>query len=280
MYKKRIKSLIFILFFILSVAFGDAVCADGWYSYSSGRGTCSHHGGISNRPIPHYIDYTNPTETVTKPIIETVNNRSFLSIEGDQKVWRDSNGSVHRLDAPAIEGPNYKVYVIHGYLKREDSGPTYIIDNEIFYQEEWLVGGDWVPHRINGPAIKSHIKSSDETISIYADNGRVSRINKPAIIYYSSPNKYVEIFCIKGLCNTINIYNNQYVLNITFKENRYISSLNDRNDIIYAKCLDWSRSLTSVSEKLLLDDNFLRKIDNFKTFTDQYGITYTMHTQD
>ena len=25
----------------------DAVCQDGWYSQSSGSGTCSHHGGVS-----------------------------------------------------------------------------------------------------------------------------------------------------------------------------------------------------------------------------------------
>jgi hypothetical protein len=24
-----------------------AICADGWRSYSTGRGTCSHHGGVS-----------------------------------------------------------------------------------------------------------------------------------------------------------------------------------------------------------------------------------------
>jgi hypothetical protein len=24
-----------------------AICADGWRSYSTGRGTCSHHGGVA-----------------------------------------------------------------------------------------------------------------------------------------------------------------------------------------------------------------------------------------
>ncbi|TWP21745.1 DUF3761 domain-containing protein, partial [TM7 phylum sp. oral taxon 346] len=26
---------------------GGAICRDGWRSYSTGRGTCSHHGGVA-----------------------------------------------------------------------------------------------------------------------------------------------------------------------------------------------------------------------------------------
>lgn len=38
-------------------ASADAICNDGTYSYSSGSGTCSHHGGVD-----YWIDYTPPSD--------------------------------------------------------------------------------------------------------------------------------------------------------------------------------------------------------------------------
>jgi len=40
-----------LLFLLISLGFvgssyADAICMDGWRSYSSGSGTCSHHGGV------------------------------------------------------------------------------------------------------------------------------------------------------------------------------------------------------------------------------------------
>ena len=40
------------LLFFSSVSKADAICADGWISQSSGRGTCSHHGGVSSWLVP------------------------------------------------------------------------------------------------------------------------------------------------------------------------------------------------------------------------------------
>ena len=40
------------LLFFSSVSKADAICADGWVSQSSGRGTCSHHGGVSSWLVP------------------------------------------------------------------------------------------------------------------------------------------------------------------------------------------------------------------------------------
>jgi hypothetical protein len=39
----------FLLLFLAFISTADAtVCADGWVSSSTGRGTCSHHGGIAS----------------------------------------------------------------------------------------------------------------------------------------------------------------------------------------------------------------------------------------
>ena len=94
------------LFLFLSLAFGDAICADGWYSSSTGRCTCSHHGGVVTWVVPNAPVYTQPTPKVS--------NESFLTIEGDLKIWRDSNGEIHRLNGPAIIyylGPNKHVEI-------------------------------------------------------------------------------------------------------------------------------------------------------------------------
>lgn len=54
---KKINSAIFLTLFFLSVALSSchkspgAICNDGHRSYSTGRGTCSWHGGVH-----HYID--------------------------------------------------------------------------------------------------------------------------------------------------------------------------------------------------------------------------------
>ena len=65
----------------------DAVCQDGWYSHSSGSGTCSHHGGVSywvtgevtNYPVltfapllPQIYPQIAPTPPyIEPPVIET-----------------------------------------------------------------------------------------------------------------------------------------------------------------------------------------------------------------
>jgi len=54
----------FLLIFMAFVFTADAtVCADGWVSSSTGRGTCSHHGGIKQYYyIPDTTVVVNPTE--------------------------------------------------------------------------------------------------------------------------------------------------------------------------------------------------------------------------
>ena len=36
-----------------------AICRDGWHSYSTGRGTCSHHGGVDYWLIDSSWELTN-----------------------------------------------------------------------------------------------------------------------------------------------------------------------------------------------------------------------------
>lgn len=58
--------LMFIYSLLLSDAMGQNLCADGWYSDSSGRGTCSHHGGIMGNDIIPYIPvYPPPIQILT-----------------------------------------------------------------------------------------------------------------------------------------------------------------------------------------------------------------------
>jgi hypothetical protein len=53
-----------LIFFIAStLSYADAICADGHLSSSSGRGTCSHHGGVKTwvyPPTPIVPVYTRP----------------------------------------------------------------------------------------------------------------------------------------------------------------------------------------------------------------------------
>jgi hypothetical protein len=65
----------------MAPAQADAVCRDGWYSSSSGSGTCSWHGGVdywvNPTPNPTYIDpvdpvVTYPLDTSTPAVAGTV----------------------------------------------------------------------------------------------------------------------------------------------------------------------------------------------------------------
>ncbi len=50
----------FLLLFLAFISTADATtCADGWESPSTGRGTCSHHGGIARTPNSQSEDYCN-----------------------------------------------------------------------------------------------------------------------------------------------------------------------------------------------------------------------------
>ena len=61
---------------LASPVLGDAVCNDGWYSNSSGSGTCSWHGGVAywvdDIPTwePPYIpSWQPPREPITSPSV-------------------------------------------------------------------------------------------------------------------------------------------------------------------------------------------------------------------
>jgi hypothetical protein len=59
-----------------------AVCKDGWISHSSGRGTCSHHGGVS-----HWFskgDYSKSIEECRK---EAVTNIQICRIKAFDRSW-------------------------------------------------------------------------------------------------------------------------------------------------------------------------------------------------
>lgn len=62
--KKAMKALALFIVFALNLssttAFAGTLCSDGWVSSSSGRGTCSWHGGI-------YYSSTSNSSTTSKP---------------------------------------------------------------------------------------------------------------------------------------------------------------------------------------------------------------------
>lgn len=75
-------------------------------------------------------------------------NKNGRYIEGDHVVWY-KNGLYHRLDGPAVIGPDHEVYKVwykDGRRHRED-GPALVTDN----CEKWYFNG--LLHRDGGPAI-------------------------------------------------------------------------------------------------------------------------------
>jgi hypothetical protein len=57
-----------LLSLLISATPSDAgsICNDGTYSHSEGRGTCSHHGGVSTSGV--YYDYNSYTPSVTSHV--------------------------------------------------------------------------------------------------------------------------------------------------------------------------------------------------------------------
>lgn len=63
--------LIQLVTLVSGLALAGTVCSDGWVSKSSGKGTCSHHGGISGGMVPVVVPTHVPTaeefpRTITK----------------------------------------------------------------------------------------------------------------------------------------------------------------------------------------------------------------------
>ena len=94
--------LAFIYSLFVSVAMAQNLCADGWYSSSSGSGTCSHHGGILGNDTTPYIPYipylpprTSPFDYLApKPIYTSTENQIEDTI-ADNQVEDTSNLSVN-----------------------------------------------------------------------------------------------------------------------------------------------------------------------------------------
>ena len=54
-------------FFQIQPASAGQYCADGWYSQSSGRGSCSWHGGIAGGSSSRSNSYKAPTPAYKAP---------------------------------------------------------------------------------------------------------------------------------------------------------------------------------------------------------------------
>jgi hypothetical protein len=68
---------ILMIFLMSNTASAGSICNDGTYSYSEGRGTCSHHGGVSSSGVylrEKSTDYSNTTQSID---IQKVNGGWF-----------------------------------------------------------------------------------------------------------------------------------------------------------------------------------------------------------
>ena len=53
--------VLFIFTTCCALVYADAVCRDGTHSYSTGRGTCSHHGGVQRWISPTKVNNVPPS---------------------------------------------------------------------------------------------------------------------------------------------------------------------------------------------------------------------------
>ena len=104
-----------------------------------------------------------PTHTKTDGTIEhrsedglrhCVEGPAVTRADGSQEGWL--NGQPHRLDGPAIEGPDRVEYRVRGKLHRAD-GPALIVPGVL---EAWYLFD--MPHRDGGPAVL-HADGTAET---------------------------------------------------------------------------------------------------------------------
>lgn len=84
--KKFNRMLIILVFLTFSTLFischksPGAICNDGWRSHSTGRGTCSWHGGVS-----HYVDTDEISIPKTAGLIIILIFAGYIFIGSDVK---------------------------------------------------------------------------------------------------------------------------------------------------------------------------------------------------
>jgi hypothetical protein len=72
-------------------------------------------------------------------------SESTMTMNGEFKVWRNSNGDLHRTDGPAVERWDHKAWYVRGKLHRTD-GPAV----ERWDHKEWCVGGEFLGYDNEG----------------------------------------------------------------------------------------------------------------------------------
>ena len=111
--------LLFIYSLFISNAMAQNLCSDGWYSDSSGRGTCSHHGGIMGSGVGPYIPvYLPPIQTViisdTKTVEEAVLEATVETLP--DKVVKVESSTLAQSE-PIIASSFYAKY--KGFIEEE-----------------------------------------------------------------------------------------------------------------------------------------------------------------
>ncbi len=88
------KKVLVLIFLMFSYVFATT-CADGSYSSSTGKGTCSHHGGVASSSYGSYSSYTTiVTSKIKNSIVSSIVDGDTIKLE---------NGTTCRLygiDAP------------------------------------------------------------------------------------------------------------------------------------------------------------------------------------
>lgn len=134
---RRLLALFFV--FVLAVPaslLSQSTCRDGTTSKSSGRGTCSHHGGVAKTGVtpkpaplaPSTGDITlpstsrQPTATVQRPSAST---RSAVAA-GGVKVWVNTKSGVYHCPGTRWYGNTKSgAYMTEGEARANGDRPAY-----------------------------------------------------------------------------------------------------------------------------------------------------------
>ena len=186
------------LLLTISISYASIVCMDGYRLYSVDTGVCVPKDEVSGWLTP------DSKQTPQK-----------IVVQDESLVYLDDKNQPHRIDGPAIVHDDFDMWYIHGALGRIDGGPTLISHTQDIYIEEWVVG-DWVPHRVGDPSSIGYLRDLDVVFSIYSIDGYLHRTEGPAINIYSSPERYVQISCQKGVCDKVKVVHEGAVLEFPF----------------------------------------------------------------
>ncbi len=96
------------------------------------------------------------------------------------KMWRDDNGELHRINGPAvIDSDGDETWYYHGYVDRVDGPAVIVYYNGRRVREEWRRNDKL--HRKNGPAVIDYDEDGIRIREEWWFNNKLHRENGPAV---------------------------------------------------------------------------------------------------